>query len=189
MGIGIAQSHSLLGLQRLNSASSALVATALRVVSEEKVSPSLKRPPPQAARKVPVNAASSLPSKLISKDRSLTPNVKTSIVSSGKGTGVCMRASLSTGGPGLVPRLHIKGSSAVTIASTSIIGSVAVKRPVGSTVVPFCPLLSSPVVPITSTVVNIVAACNPVQVLANDASASTLSSSFIQFDSDGDEDW
>ena len=160
-----------------------------RVVSEEKTHRSPGRSIHEAVRKVPVNTVSLLPTCSIGNENSLRVTSKGFKVASE----IRVRPSLSIVSSGLEgQRLADKARSST--------GSSGVKRPIGSTFISLSSLpLQSSCLSNSKTLGNICDASNViankvaspcVRPLPSDLALATFHpSSFIQFDSDGDEDW
>ena len=160
-----------------------------RVVSEEKTYRSPDKSIHEAVRKVPVNTVSLLPTCSIGNENSLRVTSKGFKVASE----IRVRPSLSIVSSGLEgQRLADKARSST--------GSSGVKRPIGSTFISLSSLpLQSSCLSNSKTLGNICDASNViankvaspcVRPLPSDLALATFHpSSFIQFDSDGDEDW
>ena len=162
-----------------------------RVVSEEKTYRSPDKSIHEAVRKVPLNTVSLLPTCSMGNENSLRVASKGCKVASE----IRVRPSPSIVSSGL----ESAGQRLADKARSST-GSSPVKRPIGSTVITLSSLplhsscLSNPkalgnICDVSNVITNEVAApC--LRPLPSDLELATFHpSSFIQFDSDGDEDW
>ena len=168
------------------------VLTVPRVVSEEKTYRSSDRPMPVAVRKVPVNSVSLLPIPSVGGANSL------GVVSNGFGISseIRVRPSLS------IVRSALESiGQKIDYKARSSTNSSVVKRPIGSAFISVTSLplqstseLSSRTIigdnSDTSIIITNKVTTPCVSKLPSDLPlATSRPSSFIQFDSDGDEDW